>query len=84
MATKTVTKKVVKKAAKKAPAKPPALSKAPQQYAMPAEVKAWIERATSIMNHQKGEIERLKRENTEMKQWRLWAESRILRSEHES
>ena len=35
------------------------------------------------MNHQKGQIERLKKENDELKAWRKWAEHRILRSEHE-
>jgi hypothetical protein len=37
----------------------------------------------STINHQKGEIERLKKENTELKAYRRWAEQRILRSEHE-
>jgi len=72
-------------------AKKPAVKRVPtiapmapeQQYAMPAAVADWIERATSIMNHQKGEIDRLKRENSEMKAWRTWAEHRILRSDHE-
>lgn len=54
-----------------------------QPFAMPMEVKNWIERAQSIMNHQKGEIERLKRENTELKAYKKWAEHRILRSDYE-
>lgn len=52
-------------------------------YAMPKEVSDWIERAQSIMNHQKGEIERLKAENADLKAYKKWAESRILRSDHE-
>lgn len=54
------------------------------QYDMTMEVKNWIERAQSIMNHQKGEIDRLKAEITELKAYKKWAEHRILRSEHES
>jgi len=52
-------------------------------YAMPKEVSDWIERAQSIMNHQRGEIERLKAEIAELKAYKKWAESRILRSDHE-
>lgn len=77
MATKAPAKKTpAKTAAKKAPAKE-------TKYHMPLEVSAWIERAQSIMNHQKGEIERLKKENTELKAYRKFAEHRILRSDHE-
>jgi hypothetical protein len=50
---------------------------------MPQEVKDWIERAQSIMNHQRGEIERLKEENKALKAYRKFAEHRILRSEAE-
>jgi len=50
---------------------------------MPKEVSDWIERAQSIMNHQRGEIERLKAEIAELKAYKKWAESRILRSDHE-
>jgi hypothetical protein len=57
--------------------------KADEKFVMPMEVKNWIERANSIMNHQKGEIERLKQENKELRTWRRWAEDRILRSDHE-
>lgn len=53
-------------------------------YDMTVEVKNWIERAQSTMNHQRGEIERLKAEITELKAYKKWAEHRILRSEHES
>ncbi len=61
---------------------PPRLSE--PSYNMPREVAEWIERAQSIINHQRGEVERLRKENTELKSWRRWAEQRILRSEHES
>jgi len=75
------TKTTKKPAAKRVPIKPPVIPE--EKFAMPAAVADWIERATSIMNHQKGEIERLKKENAEMKAWRQWAEHRILRSDHE-
>jgi len=52
-------------------------------YSMPQEVSDWIERATSIMSHQKGEITRLKEEIKELKAYKQWAEHRILRSEAE-
>ena len=50
---------------------------------MPQEVKEWIDRAHATMNHQKGEIERLKAENKELKSYKKWAENRILRSDQE-
>lgn len=76
-------------AAKKAPAKAkvaPAPKKAPEAektYTMPQDVKDWIDRANSIMNHQRGEIDRLKQENKELKNWRRWAEDRILKADYE-
>jgi uncharacterized small protein (DUF1192 family) len=57
--------------------------KAEQKFAMPMEVKEWIEKANSTINHLKGEVERLKAENKEMKAYKRWAEQRILRSDHE-
>jgi polyhydroxyalkanoate synthesis regulator phasin len=74
--------------AKKAPAKKVLVSSktvAPkeQRFDMPMEVKDWIERAQSIMNHQKGEIDRLKEEVKDLKAYKKWAEHRILRSDHE-
>ena len=78
----TAAKKAVAKnkpVAKKAPA-----LKVEQTFAMPSEVKDWIERAQSIMNHQRGQIELLKKENSELKSWRRWAENRILRSDHDT
>lgn len=76
-------------AAKKTVAKPKVAPKpkkaveAQQSFAMPQEVKDWIDRAQSIMNHQRTEIDRLKTRNKELESWRRWAESRILRSEAE-
>lgn len=52
-------------------------------FDMPKEVSDWIERAQSIMNHQRGEIERLKAEIADLKTYKKWAESRILRSDYE-
>ena len=62
-----------------------ALAKPPkdQPFSMPMEVKEWIDRAQSIMNHQRNQIETLKQENKQLKEWRKWAEHRILRSDHE-
>ncbi len=82
MASKPPAKKA---AAKKAPAKKaPAKTAAPGElYTMPREVSDWIDRAQSIMGHQKGEIERLKKENAELRAYRKFAETRLLRSDHE-
>lgn len=63
--------------AKKAPAK------TQTKYAMPLEVKDWIDRANSTIQHLRGEVERLKAENTDLKAYKRWAEHRILRSEYE-
>ena len=88
--TSSKAKIPAKKAAKpavKAKAPTPA-KKAPVRasgptYAMPLEVKEWIERAQSTINHLRGEVERLKAENTDLKKYKKWAEHRILRSDHE-
>lgn len=89
-AKKTPAKKATKPVAAKKPAakakvapKPQSAPEAQKTYTMPQDVKDWIERAQSIMNHQKGEIERLKKENTELKAYKKWAEHRILRSDYE-
>ena len=87
-ATKTTTaaKKASKPAVKAKASTPPqkAHGRPPERmYDMTREVKDWIERAQSIMNHQKGEIDRLKAENKELKAYKTWAEHRILRSDYE-
>lgn len=53
------------------------------QYAMPMEVKDWIERANSTIQHLRGEVDRLKQDNIELKAYKKWAEHRILRSDYE-
>jgi hypothetical protein len=78
-AKKVPAKKVaVKKAvpAKKAP-------KEEQKFAMPVEVQEWIERASSTIQHLRGQVETLKKENADLKAYRKFAEHRILRSDHE-
>lgn len=57
--------------------------KADEQFVMPMEVKNWIDKAHSTINHLKGEVERLKAENRDLKAYKRWAEQRILRSDHE-
>ena len=80
----TAKKTPAKKTAAKKIAKP---AKAPRQkeqtFAMPMEVKNWIEQAQSTMNHLRGQVERLKTENAELKAYKKWAEHRILRSDFE-
>lgn len=80
--TKPAVKTKVSTPAKKA-ATAPAKATGERTYTMPQDVKDWIERAQSIMNHQKGEIERLKKENEELRSYKKWAEHRILRSDYE-
>jgi len=95
-AKKAPAKKVV---AKKAPAKKAAPKKqeprllvsqrtiakvpADEKFVMPREVADWIERANSTINHLRGKVERLERENKELKQYRKFAEQRILNVSHE-
>lgn len=47
-------------------------------YSMPVEVKEWIDRASSTIQHQKGVIDRLKKEVADLKQYKAWATHRIL------
>lgn len=61
-----------------------AKKKPEQLFSMPQEVSDWVERAQSIMNHQRGEIERLKDENEKLKAYQKFAEHRILKSELEN
>ena len=77
VAKKTVSKKL-------APKKKVEFSAPPQQtYDMTREVKEWIERANSIIQHLRGKVERLESENKDLKAYQKFAEQRILRSEHE-
>ena len=82
-AKKAPAKKVVAK--KLAPKKKVEFSSpsSQQTYAMTREVKEWIERANSTIQHLRGKVERLERENKELKAYQKFAEQRILRSEHE-
>ena len=82
VATKsTKTTKVAQKATKTARKTTPKADE--PTYHMPVEVRDWIERTTSMLNHQKGEIARLKQENKELKAYKAWATHRILRSDQE-
>lgn len=67
----------------KAKAKAKAPKRAEPTYLMPTEVRDWIDRADSMIRHLKSEVERLKKENTELRSYRKWAEHRILRSDQE-
>ena len=82
-AKKVVAKKTVSK--KVAPKKKAEFSVTPPQqtYDMTREVKEWIERANSIIQHLRGKVERLESENKDLKSYQKFAEQRILRSEHE-
>jgi len=79
-------KKAVKATAKKTVAPPKPLKAPPrreQEFSMPPEVKDWIERANSTIQHLRGQVETLKKENADLKAYRKFAENRILRSDHE-
>jgi hypothetical protein len=81
--------------AKKAPAKKVATkniqvsqrtiasAKKDEMFAMPQEVKEWIERSSSIMKHQATQIAQLKDENAKLKAYKRFAENRILGTSHE-
>jgi len=79
-AKKTTLKPLAKKAKSTgAPAKKAAPRKQVEpMFDMPREVADWIERANSTINHLRGQIEELKRENKELKAYRKFAEGRIL------
>jgi uncharacterized protein YecA (UPF0149 family) len=91
-AKKVPAKKVV---AKKAPAKKVATKNIPvsqrtiasakkdEMFAMPQEVKEWIERSSSIMKHQASQIVDLKAELAQLKAYKRFAENRILGTSHE-
>lgn len=84
-AKKAPAKKVAKKAPPRLLVANKAVAQAPanQTFSMPTEVKEWIERANSTIQHLKGKVERLETENKELKAYQKFAEHRILRSEHE-
>jgi hypothetical protein len=91
-AKKTVAKKVpVKSAPVKKPAPKRVLvsqrtiasAKKDEMFAMPQEVKEWIERSSSIMKHQATQIAALKDENTKLKAYKKFAEHKILGSSYE-
>jgi len=64
------------------PEKKPRARKEPT-FAMPQEVHNWIEQAHAQINYLKGEVDRLKTENKELKAYKRWAEHRILRSDND-
>jgi hypothetical protein len=82
-AKKTPAKKVAAKApAKKAPVKavkrPVEPSKREERtFAMPQEVKEWIERASSTMKHQATQIADLKAEVAQLKSYKKFAANKI-------
>lgn len=78
---KAAPKKTVAKKVAATPAKAPA--KREQTYDMPMEVKDWIDQAMSRMKSMQGKIDRLERENIELKSYKRWAEHRILGSSPE-
>lgn len=81
MATaKKTTKTPLAKKAKSTAAAPTEMV---PKYMMPKEVSNWIDTAMSTINHLKGEVERLKTENRDLKAYKKWAEHRILRSDYE-
>ena len=59
------------------------IAKPQEMFSMPQEVKDWIERANSTIQHLRGQVETLKKENADLKAYRKFAENRILRSDHE-
>ena len=58
-------------------------AKREQTFDMPMEVKEWIDQASSRMKSMQGKIDRLERENNELKSYKRWAEHRILGSSPE-
>jgi hypothetical protein len=61
---------------KKSVAKTP--SKTEPQFAMPMEVKNWIDQASSRMAHMTSEIARLKEENKQLKRTHKLMEQRVM------
>jgi hypothetical protein len=61
-----------------ATAKKPAAKKEEQTFAMPVEVKDWIDQASSRMNHMRSEIDRLKEENKQLRRSHKLMEQRVM------
>ena len=85
-AKKAPTKKVVAKAATAKKTAPKrvlasqrtiASAKKDEMFAMPQEVKEWIERSSSIMKHQATQIAQLKDEVAQLKAYKKWAANKI-------
>jgi len=81
----TTAKKTTAKKQSVEPSKTPKSTQKPmksveKEFAMPQEVKDWIERAQSIMRNMQSKIDRLTQENNELKSYKRWAEHRILNS----
>lgn len=82
-AKKTPAKKVAAKApAKKAPVKAvkrpvKAPKREEQTFAMPQEVKDWIDRAASTMKHQANQIASMKEEIAQLKAYKKFAVNKI-------
>lgn len=64
--------------AKKTAAKKTPVKKAEQTFAMPMEVKNWIDQASSRMAHMTSEIERLKEENKQLRRTHKLMEQRVM------
>ena len=71
------TKKVKPKAAPKRATKAPKKATGTTMGELPADVREWIERASATINHLRGQVERLKDENVELKAYQKWAERKI-------
>lgn len=67
---------VKKPAAKKAPAKK--VAPVQEEFRMPAEVKEWIDQASSRMSHMRTEIDRLKEENLKLRRANKLMEQRVM------
>ena len=84
VAAKVAPKKIVaKKVELTPPKKAPVKKKVEEQFAMPMEVKEWIDQAMSRMRSLQAKVDRLEIENKELKSYKRWAEHRILGSSPE-
>jgi hypothetical protein len=69
--TKTATKRVL------VSQRTVASAKADEMFAMPQEVKEWIDRASSTMKHQANQIAELKKEVLDLKAYKKFAVNKI-------